>query len=111
MMAVKLPKINYGYIDPKSWNGVRYNAQQRRLTDLRLRRVVKKRSYKKVSFTEMIYHDEFNQVTKKTYNAGCDYPVCNDNRELVLNHPVTLIWNSETAMKKAIDSYVDLNND
>lgn len=106
-----------GWLDPKKhsglgeWHRQRYDAHQRRLRDLQLRRTVKQRIYRGIAYIESTYFDhDYKNIVRKTYLAN-DNKVMTDNREATVLHKIHNLFATKDAIKAAIDSYLELDDE
>ena len=105
-----------GWLDPKKhtglgeWHRQRYEAHQRRLEDLKLRRTVKQKSYRGIAYTEATYFDhDYKNIVRKTYLAN-DNKVMTDNREATVLHEIHCLFPTKDGIKAAIDSYLEFDD-
>tara|TARA_R100000734_G_C3267644_1_gene64468 strand:+ start:165 stop:518 length:354 start_codon:yes stop_codon:yes gene_type:complete len=106
-----------GWLDPRKhtglgeWHRQRYEAHQRRLEDVRLRRTVKQRAYRGIAYTEATYFSrDYKNIVRKTYLAN-DNKVMTDNREATVLHKIHCIFATKDGIKAAIDSYLEFDDE
>tara|TARA_B100001939_G_scaffold341470_1_gene351111 strand:- start:50 stop:403 length:354 start_codon:yes stop_codon:yes gene_type:complete len=106
-----------GWLDPKKhtglseWHRQRYEAHQRRLRDVQLRRTVKQRTYRGIAYTEATYLDhDYKKIVRRTYLVN-DNKVMTDNREATVLHEIHCLFSTKDGIKAAIDSYLELDDE
>ncbi len=105
-----------GWLDPKKhkglgeWHRQRYEAHQKRLRDVQLRRTVKQKLYRGIAYTEATYFDhDYKNIVRKTYLAN-DNKVITDNREATVLHEIHCLFPTKDGIKAAIDSYLEFDD-